>query len=215
MSKLIKCKSCGAEIAKSAKTCPHCGAKKKPGCLSSVLGVIVLFLGIMLIVAALGGNDEPVAAPNKNADTQPQVSQANDTSKNSDKSAFGVGERAEMKDIYVTLESVAESKGSAYNAPTDGNVFVICEFTIENESNSELAISSLMSFTAYADDYTLNYSLGGIMEADKQQLDGAIAAGKKMNGIVAFEAPADWTEFEVHFSPNVYSSKEFVFIYSK
>ena len=25
--KTINCKSCGAEIAKSAKVCPHCGAK--------------------------------------------------------------------------------------------------------------------------------------------------------------------------------------------
>lgn len=28
-TKLIKCKSCEAEIAKDAKTCPHCGAKNK------------------------------------------------------------------------------------------------------------------------------------------------------------------------------------------
>lgn len=29
MSKLIKCKTCGAEIAKNAKACPQCGAKNK------------------------------------------------------------------------------------------------------------------------------------------------------------------------------------------
>ena len=28
-SKLIQCKTCGSEIAKSAKTCPNCGAKNK------------------------------------------------------------------------------------------------------------------------------------------------------------------------------------------
>jgi len=27
MGRLIKCKSCGTEIAKSAETCPKCGAK--------------------------------------------------------------------------------------------------------------------------------------------------------------------------------------------
>ena len=30
MSKLKKCKTCGADIAASAKTCPSCGAKNKP-----------------------------------------------------------------------------------------------------------------------------------------------------------------------------------------
>ena len=29
MSKLVKCKVCGSEIANSAKACPSCGAKNK------------------------------------------------------------------------------------------------------------------------------------------------------------------------------------------
>ena len=29
MSKMIKCKHCGQEIAKSAKVCPSCGGKNK------------------------------------------------------------------------------------------------------------------------------------------------------------------------------------------
>lgn len=28
MGKLVKCKSCGAEIAKTAKRCPKCGAQQ-------------------------------------------------------------------------------------------------------------------------------------------------------------------------------------------
>lgn len=43
MAKLIKCKACGAEIAKSAKTCPHCGAKnKKRGPWGIIIAVIVV-----------------------------------------------------------------------------------------------------------------------------------------------------------------------------
>ena len=37
--KMVKCKTCGAEIAKSAKTCPKCGAKQKK---SKVLGIVLL-----------------------------------------------------------------------------------------------------------------------------------------------------------------------------
>ncbi|NOW20903.1 rubrerythrin [Clostridium saccharobutylicum] len=33
MSKMIKCKTCGADIASSAKTCPSCGAKNKKAIL--------------------------------------------------------------------------------------------------------------------------------------------------------------------------------------
>ena len=31
MAKMTHCKSCGAEIAKDAKTCPHCGSRNKKG----------------------------------------------------------------------------------------------------------------------------------------------------------------------------------------
>ena len=69
MSKLIKCKSCGADIAKSAKACPQCGAKKKPGCLRTVLATVLLFFGLILIIGSIGGNDS--AQP-----TEPQISEA-------------------------------------------------------------------------------------------------------------------------------------------
>lgn len=48
MAKMVNCKACGQQIAKSAKTCPHCGAKhKKPvGCLLIVIIVLIfVFIG--------------------------------------------------------------------------------------------------------------------------------------------------------------------------
>ena len=51
MAKLVKCKTCGKEIAKSAKTCPYCGAKRKG---HPVLGVFLAIFGIMLFMAGIG-----------------------------------------------------------------------------------------------------------------------------------------------------------------
>ena len=52
MKKLVNCKTCGESIAKSAKVCPHCGAKQKKG---SPLGVFILIIGIILIFAGFNG----------------------------------------------------------------------------------------------------------------------------------------------------------------
>lgn len=69
MNKLIKCKACGHEIAKSAKICPHCGAKhKKPvGCLMIVLTVL-----IFVIISSIGSEDTPPA-------TEPFIANAEST----------------------------------------------------------------------------------------------------------------------------------------
>jgi RecJ-like exonuclease len=48
---MVNCKICGKEIAKSAKVCPHCGAKNKKPIYKRIwvwlLGVIIVFGGLM------------------------------------------------------------------------------------------------------------------------------------------------------------------------
>ena len=44
MSKLVNCKTCEKEVSKSAKKCPHCGAKLKMGFF---MKLIILFFGFI------------------------------------------------------------------------------------------------------------------------------------------------------------------------
>lgn len=203
---MTNCRSCGAEIAKSAVTCPRCGArnKRKHVLLWVVLGVLAL---IIIGAAGSGGSEPAPAAASSTSAAAPKSE-----SKAPVKKTFGVGESAELKDIVVTLVSVEESSGSQFNQPTDGNVFVICEFEIENNSSSEINVSSLLSFAAYCDDYSLNFSLTALLEkGNRNQLDGQIAAGKKMNGIIGYEVPVGWSELEIRFTPSFWSGNEIIF----
>ena len=54
--KITNCKACGQQIAKSAKKCPHCGAKNKKG-IPVWLGIVVAIVLIAIIAAT--SNDEP------------------------------------------------------------------------------------------------------------------------------------------------------------
>lgn len=212
-SKLKNCKVCGAEVAKSAKVCPHCGAKLKKG--HPVLIGILVFFAIIAIIGSSGDDDEPkkveTSTPNQNIETTPTQTEQEPEVEN--KSAFYVGETAELKGVNVTLARVTESAGSTYNKPTDGNVFVLCEFEIANNSNKEITVSSMMSFEAYCDDYTCTFSLGALMEkGNKNQLDGTVAAGKRFNGVVGYEVPTDWQELEIVFTPDFWSGKDITFV---
>ena len=51
--KLVKCKTCGEDVAKSATVCPHCGAKLKKR--HPILGIIIIIFGLALIGTAFGG----------------------------------------------------------------------------------------------------------------------------------------------------------------
>lgn len=182
---------------------------------------------VVIIIAAMsgGGADKPKKVENastqNNTDNKADV--VNDTTEDtsvkqedSEKDIFGIGETAEMNDVQVTMVNYAQSSGSEYNKPADGNEFVLVEFEIANNSDSEINISSMASFEAYADDYALNYSVSALLEKnDQNQLDGTIAAGKKMNGVIGYEVPADWKTIEIHFKDNVWSSNKFKFEITK
>lgn len=61
MSKIIKCKTCGNEIAANAKACPNCGAKnKKPIFKKPIFWILIIAL-VVGVVSLFGSGSEPAA----------------------------------------------------------------------------------------------------------------------------------------------------------
>lgn len=216
------CKHCKNEIPKKENICPNC--KKKQGGATKWIVIAVAFL--IIIGIATGRNDDN--GPNKVGDinvSSGQNKNTNDVKQNEKEPSvldepdgekvFKKGEIAELNNVQVTLTDYKESSGSEYNKPADGNVFLLAEFEIANNADKDLVISSMLSFEAYADDYKLDYSLGAMMDKDGSQLDGSIAAGKKMKGWIGWEVPQDYKNVEVHFTDNVWSNDKFVFLIEK
>lgn len=52
-SKMTTCKHCGAEIAASAKVCPHCGGKNKPPVYKRWWFIAII---VLIVLSAIGGS---------------------------------------------------------------------------------------------------------------------------------------------------------------
>lgn len=214
------CKHCKTEIPYAAKVCPQCRKKQGPGgCLIAILVVIVLgLLGSCFGGGKKGDSDvKKVAASanteEKSKDTAQTTVQSPEETTVNEELTFKVGETADIKGVQVTLVSVEQSDGSQYNKPADGKKFVILEFEIANNSKSDIAVSSIISFDTYCDDYSINQNFSAQLEKkDKTSLDGSVAASKKMNGILGFEVPNDWKNIEVTYTPDFWSGKKATFI---
>ncbi|MBO4893754.1 MAG: DUF5067 domain-containing protein [Clostridia bacterium] len=205
-SNMKTCKSCGKLIAKNAKTCPNCGAKNKK---HTVLIIIIAVIAFFIIVGAIGGNSDK--EPKKVGDISTNTVDIS-TSKKQEK--FKVGEIVEMNNVKATLVKVSESIGSQFNKPSAGNVFVLCEFEIVNNSDKDVTVSSMLNFEAYCDDYTTNLSINAELEREdgKNQLDGTVAPGKKFNGVIGYEVPSDWKELEIRFTPDWWNDRDIIFV---
>ena len=213
MAKLTICKTCGGQVATSAQVCPHCGAKQWHGtkvAAKVALGAVLILAAVIVITIIQSGGAKPKKV---NQPTAAEASTAVPTQKPTPtpEPKHTVGDTLELRNVQMTLLDVRTVQGGQYYRPADGNVFLVFEIEIVNNSEEEIAVSSLLSFSVYIDDYAQQFSLEAILADGGRQMDGTVAAGKKSRGIVGVEAPEDWQAAELRFAPDVWSGGTFVF----
>ena len=205
------CKHCKTEIPADAKVCPNC--RKKQG--GKLKWILIILLVIIVIGAVAGGGED---TPKKVDDAGSGTSEQTDGTIETEKTEFAVGETVELNDVQVKLVSATESAGSEFAVPESGNVFLLLEFEIANNSDTDINISSIANFEAYCDDYSLTQDLIGLQAPEvegKNQLDGSVAQGKKMNGVIAYQVPSEYKKFEINVSPDFWSNDDIKFVINK
>ncbi len=176
-----------------------------------VLSIISLLLLAVMLFAGCGGSDEPKKEINSTTSNQSTESTASEPKK----TTFAVGETAVFENLKITATEFKESKGKQYFEPQDGKIFVGVKFTIENISEEDINISSVLLFNGYADDVSVgDYSVSAGMAFDGS-LDGTIAKGKKLIGWYSAEVPKDWKQLQVDFKPDMLSDSKASFVIDK
>lgn len=194
--------------------------KKKGGKAKSIVLVLV-FVVIILAAVSQGeknGDVKKVTNSVEKEEGQNNSESVEEQETEEEKLIFAVGETAEQNGVQITLTNVTESAGNEFLKPESGKIYILMEFDITNNSNDDINISSIANFEAYCDDYSINQSLGGLQAPEasgKNQLDGSVASGKKMNGIIAYEVPSDYKKIEINVSTDIWSGKDIQFVYEK
>ena len=146
MAKMIYCKTCGAQIAKNAKTCPHCGARnKKHG-----------FLKILLAVIILGGIGGAVSGGRGNR-TQPTGQAAViATAANQETESTETAAKAETE---ATTESVAQTEAPA---------------AIETEATTAAGTAAVPQTTAATEKETLHQDADTETSANEEKTSDGV-----------------------------------------
>ena len=167
--------------------------------LSMLLAVVLSFS-----FAACVADDSPTKEQGEAAQTQ-----------NVKEETFGLNDTAVFSDMKFTATEVKESYGDEFFTPENGNVFVGVKFTVENISDEDVVVSSLLLFEGYADDVKCEYSFAAACAFDEGTLDGDIAPGKKLVGWYALEVPENWSSIELDVQSNWLSDNSAKFIFTK
>lgn len=174
---------------------------------SSLKRVGALLLAVLLMVSMTGCIESQPSKENGGEG----VLQGGDAKEQT----FALNETAVFSTLKITATEVKESKGDSFFGPDDGNVFVGVKFMVENISDEEQTVSSLLLFDAYADDVSCDLSITAATAFDGGTIDGTIAAGKKLVGWYAMEVPKDWKTIELQVKSNWLSSASAKFVFTK
>lgn len=167
---------------------------------------VVLALGLLLILPACFDDSDPVKESYSS-------SGSSGTPQKKDES-FGLNETAVFKTLKFTATELKESYGDEFFYPEDGNVFVGVKFIVENISDEEQSISSILLFEGYVDDILCDYSFSADAAFDST-VDGTIAAGKKLVGWYAVEIPENWSTLELNVQADWLSNSSATFVFEK
>ena len=139
----------------------------------------------------------------------------NDSAAEKRDGTFKLNETATFRNLKFTATEIKESQGSLLFSPSEGKTFVAVKFTIENISDSEQFISSMLLFDVYADGVKCNYSMSAAGAFSDGMLNGSIAPGKKIEGWHAVEVPSDWKTLELSVQSSLLFSNPAKFEFSK
>lgn len=81
-------------------------------------------------------------------------------------------------------------------------------------SSSDGASQGVSSNTTPSSDKPEHDRCIGMGKNGKKTLDGTVAPGKKLSGVIVYEVPSDWKELEVSYSPSFWG-KAMTFIVPK
>ena len=168
--------------------------------------ILALILSVVLCVCFAGCVSD--GAPTKETGT-------NNSQTEPKEEIFGLNDAAVFENLKFTAIELKESKGTTYFTPEAGNTFVGFKFEIQNMSDEEQTVSSLLLFEGYVDDVKCDYSLNAACVFDEGTLDGSIAPGKKLVGWYALEVPKDWQTIELNIKSDWLSNNSAKFVFTK
>ncbi|MDB8792709.1 DUF4352 domain-containing protein [Romboutsia sp. 1001216sp1] len=192
MAKLINCKSCSNEIASNAKACPKCGAKNSKPFYKKIWFWVL----VVIIIAAIGGAGSN--KPKLVSEDKPIVTKEEKSNKTE---VFNIGDTIELDKFKITVNEVKTTNGSDFIKPQEDNEFLYVDATVENISDKEQTVSSVLMFKVVDKDGRAMKQT--IVENANGQLDGTIGPGRKMTGEYVVEVPKDATGLELQFDSSL------------
>jgi hypothetical protein len=185
MSKMKPCKTCSKEVAKSAKSCPHCGAKLRMGFFPKFLLWVVGIIVVIVIIANMGG---------KKADTTTAGVQSGKVETKASAAPAVLSKEGVSSDVKIVVDSFETKDQVGDNEFTKAKaqgIFKVLKVTVTNNQKDAITLDS-NSFKLIDDQKREFTSSSDTMMAFEESFFlKKVNPGLSVSGFIAFDVPKD------------------------
>jgi RNA polymerase subunit RPABC4/transcription elongation factor Spt4 len=196
MSKLKVCKVCHKEVAKSAKTCPNCGAKLKMGLFTK----LIIGIGVLIIIGAIAsagnkGNDKTstasMGAPNPTS--APTAQEPAQLSKE--------GVSSDVKIAVLGFESKDTLGDNQFSKAKAQGVFKVLKISITNNQKDAITVdtNSFKLIDGQKREFTSSSEALMALSTSSDKKESfflkQINPGITIEGYIAYDVPRDAKDF--------------------
>lgn len=181
---MIRCKACGAEIAKGVKKCVHCGKDQRNFFMKHKILTGIVVIIIIAAMASMGGNDEPSSGGTKEVSNKEEKEQK-------EKTEFQVGEIISYKDFDLVFENQRQLKSI-----TDSETYQVLDVTITSKKDDFSFFGDIQGVTEENEvvDDTVPFVEEDIGDMIATAWTKTLNDGQVAKGYVAFDREVDIIE---------------------
>lgn len=165
-----------------------------------LIGLGILFVVLIIIGASGGSKSEPKKVGENSNNSKTQEKQT----------VYKVGDKIELGNVILTVNSVETSTSGQYTQPSEGNQWIDLNLTIENTGSKQEFITTLGQMFVLDDknnQFQVAVTGKRLANPGSQGLDGAIVAGAKKTDWVGFEVPKSSTGLKLQYNASFFSNK--------
>lgn len=153
---------------------------------------LLLCLSLMFVLVGCGGSSD-TGTTDEEQDTEEVVEEVESDTNTSNDDNYTVGSSISDQGVTVTLDSVTQSTGGSYSTPAEGNIYLILNWTIQNNTGDDYV--NLVQFDGFVDgtavDQTFVSDVAESVSAGETLIDGS-----NLVGATVYEVPSGWTKFQ-------------------
>lgn len=166
--------------------------------------------GIALLVIIVIGVFSSMGSDSKKVGSNTDTNQTSNTNEEAAQETYKIGDKVQMGDVILTVNSVETSEGAQYTSPSEGNHWVDVNMTIENTGSDQEFITTMgQMFIIDSENNQYQVAVTGkrLENSGSLGMDGALVAKAKKTDWVGFEVPKTATGLKLQYNASFYSNK--------